>query len=61
MLPWDRCLHVWSLVITASANYLETRRHHKRGYGGWVFDNYGTFDETSATLSLCERRRLQTK
>lgn len=48
-LPWDRCLRVWSLVITASANYLETRRHHKRGYNGGVFDNYRTFDETSAT------------
>lgn len=47
-LPWDRCLHVWSLVITASANYLETRRHRQRGYDGWVFDNYRTFDETSA-------------
>lgn len=31
-LPWDRCLHVWSLVITASANYLETRRHCKHAH-----------------------------
>lgn len=35
-------------MITASANYLETRRRHKRGYDGGVFDNYRTFDETSA-------------
>lgn len=50
-LPRDRCLHVWSLVITASANYLETRRHRQRSYNGWVFDNHRTFDETSATLT----------
>lgn len=48
-LPWDRCLHVWSLVITAAANYLETRRHRRHGYNGRVFDNYRAFDETSAT------------
>lgn len=49
-LPWDRCLRVWSLVITASANYLETRRRHKRGYNGAVFDNYRTFDENICYL-----------
>lgn len=27
ILPWDRCLPVWSLAIAASDNYLETHQH----------------------------------
>lgn len=39
---------VWSLVNTASANYLETHQHiNTNRYNYKVFDNHAIFDEAS--------------